>query len=123
MGVAAIGPHSLPDIAPRAPFAKIVRNHPYLGPIHTIPDSSCTTFFTESDIKISHIHTISDSVLGVIHTTPLRFIHDTKPFVYGLKIKLRMNTKLTAAQRELPERRCISFHFIFKYLDMLAPQI
>ena len=52
-----------------------------LGPIHIIPDSSCTTFLTESDIKILHVHTISDSVLGSVQTTPLRFKHVTKPFV------------------------------------------
>ena len=40
---------------------------------HTMPDSSCTTFLTESDNEILHVHTISDSVLGVVHTTPLRF--------------------------------------------------
>ena len=45
-----------------------------IGPIYTISDSSCTTFLTESDIKILHVHTISDTVLGVVHTTPLRFM-------------------------------------------------
>ena len=43
------------------------------GSIHTIPDSSCTAFLTESEIKISNVHTTSDSVLGIVHTTPLRF--------------------------------------------------
>ena len=58
-----------------------MRSFGLLGPIHTIPDSSCTTFFTASDIKILHIHTISDSVLDAVHTTQLRFIHVTEPFV------------------------------------------
>ena len=30
----------------------------FLDPVLTIPDSSCITFLTESDIKILHVHTI-----------------------------------------------------------------
>ena len=58
-----------------------VMTYGHLGPIHTIPDSSCTTSFTESDIKILHVRTISDSVLDAVHTTPLHFIHVTETFV------------------------------------------
>jgi len=78
------------------------------GPIHIIPDSLCTTFLTEYDIKILHVPTISDSLLGVVHTTPLRFIHATKPFVkknfhgncHGCKTDLTLEKKTGCSSKK-----------------------
>ena len=52
----------------------------YSGPIHTIPDSFRITFLTESDIKMSPVHTISDSVFEPVHTAPLRLTWRQKAY-------------------------------------------
>ena len=49
----------------------------------TLPDSSFTIFLTKSDIKTLYLHTISDSVLDSVQTTPLSFTNVNKPSFGG----------------------------------------
>jgi len=51
-------------------------------------------------IKIWHVHTISDSVLGIVHTTPLRFIHALSPFLDELAMATVTAWKLIDARKQ-----------------------
>ena len=84
-----------------------------------IPDSFRITFLTESDIKISPVHTISDSVFESVHTAPLRFTWRQKAYCLrkvlmatittGAKILIENEAACCKSTIEVPERRRIGF--------------